>query len=180
MAPAATLIKWKGYADIVLGVILATYPRLVYHSTLAQTVAALTGLHLSSPDAAPGLNHALACMFFALGVAHIAAARLGRGAHATLCESPSRHPTLSTQIKLISLYSHHPHTPHCVETLVAMSATWAVLTLLTCLLTPRAWRLGSASFFLSGGVHAVVCVFLWLLDPRLLRLSGAGNSRKWF
>lgn len=136
MPPAAALIKYKGYADILTGSILAIYPNLIYHSFITRTVAALSGLHLSNARAAPGFNHAIACMVIAIGVGHVFAARSGPAGRAPL---------------------------------FAMNATWALLALLTCLTTPRVWRIGSATLLLSGINHLFFSLVLWIMEPGLLQ-----------
>ncbi|KAF8873480.1 hypothetical protein BD779DRAFT_1569952 [Infundibulicybe gibba] len=75
-----SLIKYKGFADIVVGLLLTTKPSVIYDSFLARRLSALTGLHLSNAEVAPGFNQAIACMVVAVGVGHVVAARCGPAA----------------------------------------------------------------------------------------------------
>ncbi|KAL0946156.1 hypothetical protein HGRIS_012419 [Hohenbuehelia grisea] len=75
-----TLIALKGFADILVAIVLTVHPALIYHSTPARLISTHTGLHLTSADAAPGFNQAIACMVAAVGIAHVVAARCGPAA----------------------------------------------------------------------------------------------------
>ncbi|TEB32166.1 hypothetical protein FA13DRAFT_1790998 [Coprinellus micaceus] len=71
---AGTVMFLKGLGDIVVGAILATKPQLIYESAATQALHAWTGLPLSSAEAAPSFNHAIACMVIAIGAGSIVAA----------------------------------------------------------------------------------------------------------
>jgi len=79
---ANVLIKYKGIGDILVASILIFKPNVIYGSLPARLLGSWTGLHLSSSsvDAAPGLNHSIACMVAAIGVGHVVAARYGPAA----------------------------------------------------------------------------------------------------
>ncbi|KAF4619494.1 hypothetical protein D9613_004741 [Agrocybe pediades] len=79
---SASLIKYKGLADILVAVILIFEPSLIYESVVAKQLHIWSGLHLSDASTAPGFNHSLACMVAAVGVAHVVAARSGAGPEA--------------------------------------------------------------------------------------------------
>ncbi|KAF8076929.1 hypothetical protein FPV67DRAFT_1665167 [Lyophyllum atratum] len=138
---AATCIEYRGYANIVVGCILAVCPQVIYNSFIVKSIALHNRLRLSNARTAPGFNHAIACMVIAIGVAHVFAARSGPAARASI---------------------------------FAMDVTWAALALLTCLATPRAWKLGSATLMLSGYDYALFSAVIWLLEPALLR----GSTRR--
>ncbi|THU86180.1 hypothetical protein K435DRAFT_842985 [Dendrothele bispora CBS 962.96] len=78
--PVNNLIKYKGYADVLVGVILVFKPSLIYESGLARLWGGLTGLRLSDASTAPGFNHSLACMTAAVGVGNVIASRCGPAA----------------------------------------------------------------------------------------------------
>ncbi|KDR84425.1 hypothetical protein GALMADRAFT_220179 [Galerina marginata CBS 339.88] len=78
------LIRYKGIADIIVGLILALKPSIIYESFAAQTMHSLTGLHISDASIAPGFNQSIACMVAAVGVGHIVASRSGPAAHPTI------------------------------------------------------------------------------------------------
>ncbi|GLB34342.1 hypothetical protein LshimejAT787_0112260 [Lyophyllum shimeji] len=63
--------------------------------------------------------------------------------------------------------------PAALASVFALDATWAALTLLSCLAAPRAWALGSPTLLLTACTHTVFCVTLWVLDPGLLSAAGA-------
>ncbi|KAK7037652.1 hypothetical protein VNI00_010872 [Paramarasmius palmivorus] len=76
-----TLVKVKGYTDLVCGVLVAVEPSLLYESPPMQFWHSVTGLHLSDASTiAPGFSHAIACMMFAIGLGNIIAAHSGPAA----------------------------------------------------------------------------------------------------
>ncbi|RXW18627.1 hypothetical protein EST38_g7227 [Candolleomyces aberdarensis] len=77
---ADTLMKLKGAGDIIVAAILAANPSLVYESVVARALHRWTGLHLSSAAAAPGFNHAIACMVAAVGIGSVVASYQGPAA----------------------------------------------------------------------------------------------------
>ncbi|KDR84389.1 hypothetical protein GALMADRAFT_87316 [Galerina marginata CBS 339.88] len=82
---AEALIRYKGIADIIVAVILAVKPSIIYESFAAQTLHSLTCLqHNSDASIAPGFNQSIACMVAAVGVGHIVASRSGPAARPTV------------------------------------------------------------------------------------------------
>ncbi|KAK7453478.1 hypothetical protein VKT23_011755 [Stygiomarasmius scandens] len=80
MSPSS-LIKYKGYGDILVGLILTFRPSIIYESGLARFWAGLTGLRLSDASTAPGFNHSIACMVMAVGVGNVIASKRGPAAY---------------------------------------------------------------------------------------------------
>ncbi|KAF9528064.1 hypothetical protein CPB83DRAFT_855263 [Crepidotus variabilis] len=77
---ADTVIALKGFADIIVGVILAFKPSIIYESVLTRKLHELSGLHLSNASVAPGFNHSIACFSISIGVGSVIAARIGKPA----------------------------------------------------------------------------------------------------
>ncbi|EEB89318.1 hypothetical protein MPER_12599 [Moniliophthora perniciosa FA553] len=84
LSSVGTFIKVKGYADLIVGVLIAFNPSLLYESPPMQFWHSLTGLDLSDASTAVGFNHAIACMVFAIGLGNIIAARSGPAAWPSL------------------------------------------------------------------------------------------------
>ncbi|KAF9255592.1 hypothetical protein L218DRAFT_967148, partial [Marasmius fiardii PR-910] len=80
-----TLIKIKGHADILIGLIIGAKPALLYESAPMQWWHQVSGLHLSDASTAPGFNHAIACMVIAIGLGNVVAARSGSAAWPAVC-----------------------------------------------------------------------------------------------
>ncbi|KAL0577785.1 hypothetical protein V5O48_004214 [Marasmius crinis-equi] len=79
-----TLIKIKGYADVLVGALIAVKPVLLYQSAPMRWWNEVSGLHLSDASTAPGFNHAIACMVIAVGMGNISAARSGSAAYSSV------------------------------------------------------------------------------------------------
>ncbi|KAJ7599336.1 hypothetical protein C8J56DRAFT_187768 [Mycena floridula] len=78
------LINYKGLADIAVGIILSVKPEIIYNSAITRKISALTGLHVSNANLAPGFNQALASMVMSIGVGHLVASVSGKEARPTI------------------------------------------------------------------------------------------------
>ena len=104
---------------------------------------------MTAAEAAPGFNHSLACMVAAVGVGHVVAAQYGPAARPAICMPPIFH-----------VYPFHAEKDVALLA-VAMNLTWSILGLLTCVLTPLDWNLGSATLLMAGLNHAAFSAALW-------------------
>ncbi len=88
-----SIIAVKGYADLLVAVLLAISPSAIYNNPITRAVGSFSGLvcrfsfwsikinhrvqHISDAAATPGFNQDIACKTAAVGVGNIAASRSG-------------------------------------------------------------------------------------------------------
>ncbi|ESK91840.1 hypothetical protein Moror_10512 [Moniliophthora roreri MCA 2997] len=133
-----TFIKMKGYADLVVGVLLAFKPSLLYESPPMQFWHSLTGLDLSDASTAVGFNHAIACMVFAIGLGNIVAARSG----------PAAWPSVFVSTFIWGVLS----------LLTALTAVHDVT---------KEWGVANATMIMTGINHMLFCGAMWYLDREI-------------
>jgi len=60
--------------------------------------------------------------------------------------------------------------PAALPPIFAMTAAWSALSLLTCVLAPKAWGVSGATLLMGGIVNSAFSIALYLIHPRVLRL----------
>ncbi|KAG7091785.1 hypothetical protein E1B28_008190 [Marasmius oreades] len=141
-----TLIKFKGYADILIGLVIAVKPALLYESAPMKWWHQVSGLHLSDASTAPGFNHAIACMVIAIGYGNVVAARSGPAAWPPVFTS-----TLTWGILcLLTAASAFIRLPFDL-------ASWGIG-------PGGTGEINNAAVLMTGFNHVLFCGLMWFLD----------------